>query len=442
MKFEELKYLWRIVRTVILVLGVSLTFFAFIEISRAYLTLREINSALGLIFLFVVVIGFLWALFSIIKVFATRPKATSYPQITEFNLATKEELKAYCNYLTSYLSQLKGNPYITNDDVQILSAGITRLTAELKSNSSQESLVAAINNTESAVVEPILKKLDDIVDQKNRNALRDIMLYVTFSPYKSLDLFVVIYRNFSMIKNIIMIYNQRPQLRESLLIFRDVIRVVATVNFLNFGSKLLEEVSKGLTKSIPVVNALGHFVDDIVQGFGAGLLTSVAGHAAKYRCRGYKAGDYNNISLNIKRDLKQYAIDVREMLWGDIVREKTRFNIPDVQWEKITEILKSSFDSTIEGISGFVKTSTVTGTKSVMRGVKTSGTAFLSGTKWMYKATSSGVTQSYKHGQRITGKFYEGLKKPFKMIKNNRNKKTVSRSKKKKWSILRKKKGN
>ena len=74
------------------------------------------------------------------------------------------------------------------------------------------------------------------------------------------------------------IYNSRPLLSEQVLVLKDVLKVVATINYMNWGQK----VAESLTSSVPII---GRASGEIAQGLGAGLLTSVAGHGAMERCR-------------------------------------------------------------------------------------------------------------------------------------------------------------
>ena len=86
------------------------------------------------------------------------------------------------------------------------------------------------------------------------------MLGVTLSPFRAVDLAVVIYRNAAMVFRIMSFYNSRPLLSEQVLILRDAFSVVDTVNYLNFGEKLIEQ----LFSRVPWI---GQAVDDFAQGY-------------------------------------------------------------------------------------------------------------------------------------------------------------------------------
>ena len=86
------------------------------------------------------------------------------------------------------------------------------------------------------------------------------------------------------------------------MIFYDIACVVATVNFINIGKTFIENSAAAITK-FPGTN----FIDDIMQGVGAGLLTSVAGHTAKLRCRGYYRWHPEEAKLEIKNHLGSYV---------------------------------------------------------------------------------------------------------------------------------------
>ena len=147
-------------------------------------------------------------------------------------------------------------------------------------------------------------------------------------------------------------------LAEQISILLDVFRVVATVNYLNFSQKLIEKIFS----SVP---AVGKFVDDIGQGIGAGLLTSLAGYGAIYRCRAYKTLDRDELDLKIANQIKRFVIIVNGIFKSDVLpKMRTRIIsiIPNDQiknagvfWQKTSDSICNAIDTTGSTIESFVK---------------------------------------------------------------------------------------
>jgi hypothetical protein len=141
--------------------------------------------------------------------------------------------------------------------------------------------------------------------------MRDIMIGVTLSPYKSADLFIVIYRNLMMTLRIIRIYNARPAVGEQLRILLDILNVIATVNYINMGKNLIE----GLGSRVP---GIGRFIDDIAQGVGAGFMTTIAGHAAMDRCRAFKGWNAAEAKHHLLSHVSDFYNDVKDIFFKDV----------------------------------------------------------------------------------------------------------------------------
>jgi hypothetical protein len=60
------------------------------------------------------------------------------------------------------------------------------------------------------------------------------------------------------------------------------------------------------------------FAGDVAQGIGAGLLTSVAGHGAVYRCRSFRRADREGIRKKIHDHIRVFLKDVTAMFKQDL----------------------------------------------------------------------------------------------------------------------------
>lgn len=345
MIFAELKTWWRLLCRILVLVGVLLSFFAVIELLRAYLTLRNLHPLAGYAYLAALAALLIWACYYLWAIFRTHPRTLALPPT--------DRPRKYARYLARYLRRLQLNAALSNEQKTSAQNGHQQLTALLKASPAPDALEAQIRTVEKDTLAPLIKSLDQIADRRIAAAVRDIMFAVTVSPYRSIDLLVVLYRNLAMIRNIAAAYNSRPPLREALQILYDVARVVATVNFLNLGSKMIENVSKGLPSVIPGVSKI---VDDCAEGLAAGLLTSVTGHAAKDRCRAFRGWDYEQARQNIASHLKVFTADVGRMFFQDITPHiRLPGGLTAEKWRNLRDSIAHGFNETVDAIGHFVR---------------------------------------------------------------------------------------
>lgn len=362
-----LKTWWKIIRLAVLAIGVLLSFFAVIEVLRAYQTLYEFHRAAAFVFLGVLVCGTVWIIGCLVVTLASRPSVLIPPPISDANSATNRELRRYGKYLTKYIGRLScnDNDALSTEDKDKAKEGMVELALALDTGNNKEALFIAVEKAEEQVIKPILAKLNEEADRQIRNCVRDVMMGVTVSPYKAADLIIVLYRNLVMVIRIVRIYNSRPRFREQLRIFADTIKVAATVNYINIGKSLLE----GLGSKLPVI---GQYTDDIAQGIGAGLMTSVAGHAAMERCRAFKGWHEEEAKHNLRNLVSGFYADVRDIFWKDILPEITKL-VGEVSKETLKKI-RSALDRTGNAIASFVRVPVSTATTAGKAG-KTGGRA-------------------------------------------------------------------
>jgi len=262
--------------------------------------------------------------------------------------ASSEELQVYSKYLISYLRRLIKNPNLAPNDVTLATQTIYDLEQLLESSGRPSGLLEEIDKVEKKGIEPILSKLDEMADAEVRKCVQDMMLGVTLSPFRAVDLIIVIYRNAAMVNRTMGIYYSRPILAEQIAIFRDLLKLVATVNYLNFGQKLMEQ----LFSRIPYV---GQVLDDFAQGIGAGLFTSIAGHGTIVRCRAYKGWNEEIAIEEMSNQVKGFMKDVKNIFTQDVLpkmRSKVYSTASAAEvaepgfWEKTKEGISSVLDDT------------------------------------------------------------------------------------------------
>lgn len=295
-----LKRFWKTLKTALIAIGLLLSFFAVVELLRAYQALYELRPVVGNIFLFFLCCGLLWIVGYFVITTVIRPSVLKPPAITNPNDPTDRELRRYGKYLVKYIGRLAINESLSPEERSIANNGMEQLAAVFQNKNDCEALLSAVENAEELTLKPLLAKLGQRAEKQVRNSTRDVMAAVAFSPYQSIDLIVVIYRNLRMVSRIVKVYNSRPHMRELIRVLSDVMNVIAAVNYLNMGKNLIEE----LGSNVPFA---GKYMDDIAQGIGAGFMTSVAGHATIHRCQAFKSWNVIDARANIRNLAERLA---------------------------------------------------------------------------------------------------------------------------------------
>ncbi len=364
------KRFWKALKTVFFVIGLLLSFFAVIELLRAYQTLYELHPIAGYIFLFILCCGLLWIAGYFIITSVLRPSVLKPPVINDPSNPTSRELRRYGKYLVRYIGRLAKNEALSPEEINLANNGLEQLDATIQNQSDSEALLSAIKDAEDLTLKPLLDKLSQQAEKQVRNCTRDVMAAVAFSPYKSIDLIVVTYRNLLMVSRIIKIYNSRPRLREFMRILADVVNVIAVVNYLNMGNNLIEKLGSNLPFA-------GRYMDEIAQGIGAGFMTSVAGHATIDRCQSFKGWNVIEARTRIRNLAGNFYSDVRDIFFKDtlpLIKNKLG-DMSAKQWENIKTGLGYALDETGNAVGRFVKEPIVNAGSSVAKAGTTGGRA-------------------------------------------------------------------
>lgn len=371
----ELKQWWRLIRIGVLIAGTLLSFFALVEVLHVFVILRDVYAPLGYAFLLGTAVSALGLCLWLVAAVRRLPRVLRAPTVDDLQTASRPLCVAYGDYLAAYLARLIDNPLLATSDLSTAGRHLRRLRSSRASKGVHD-IREYIRRAEQEAVDPLLQVLDARAEEEIANSVRDIMIGVTLSPYRAADLIVVAYRNAAMILRVMRIYNSRPLLAEQILIFRDVLRVVATVNFMNFGQKLMDQ----LFSHVPYV---GRALEDFAEGIGAGLLTSVAGHGALYRCRAYvgwnREAAVHDLSLHVRRLLT----DVKNIFKNDVLnRMRSRvYSTADPDeikdpgfWEKT----RRGTALALEATEGLVETLVVNPLAAGTRGTLRAGSSLVS----------------------------------------------------------------
>lgn len=389
-----LKQLWNLFVKIVIVLGALLTFFFAAELLRIYVLFFRFSPILGYAFGAAVLAGLVVLLVQFVRRVIAHPRVLTPPPLPNFPDASHHEMLRYSRYLIRYLDRLAENPNLDDEHREALGEKALDLREILVAHPLNEDLVRAIQQSENEVIGQALARLDEQASAEVRRCVRDVMLGVMLSPYPSVDLLIVLYRNTAMVSRLIRVYRSRPALREQVLILRDIALVVATVNFLNIGRKLIES----LFSTIPMI---GRALDDIGQGLGAGLLTSVAGHAAMSRCAAFRAWNRDEVAQTIGSRMGTFLADVRDLLTKDLVADfkgRVRSSVPAETtespgfWDTVMNGLAAAVEMTARAVDSFVVKPAVAG----VQGIASVGSQV---TRGVVRAGSSAVRASARHGK-------------------------------------------
>jgi uncharacterized membrane protein YcjF (UPF0283 family) len=339
-----LKTAWKLLRTAIIVIGVLLSFFAVLEVLRAYQTLYVFHPWAAYVFLAVVLGLLVWLAAYVWLNLAAFPRPLNPPRIADVQNATDRQLKKYLRYLRRFLLRLSANGLLNESRRAALTEAAARL--EMSPPADRPGMLALIRSMEDDRIRPALDALDELASRQVRDSMRDIMLFVTLSPYKSSDLLIVLYRNLMMLVRIVRVYRVRPALTEQLRIFSDIVNVIATVNYINMGKNLIE----GLGSRVPGV---GRFIDDIAQGIGAGFMTTVAGHAAMDRCRAFRGWNEVEAKRHMLSQVGDFYTDVKDIFFKDVwgsLRSRAGVTVGEAR-EKVADAL----DETGSALDDFIR---------------------------------------------------------------------------------------
>lgn len=347
---------WKLFTRAVVVVGALLSFLVLVELLRVYILLYRISPILGWGYAGLIILLLVAGAIYIWKGIGRYPRALRPPHLPPLTDATHQELKRYVNYLIAYLQRLTHNRHLTDEEAAHLLEEIDTVSGLLNHHPLNEDLVRFIQKADTEILPPVQSSLRKRAEKEIRHSVRDVMLGVTLSPYHSIDLLIVLYRNFSMIFRVMAIYETRPSPRAQLSILRDVLRVIATVNFLYVGRNLIEN----LFAFIPWV---GRVADDIGQGLGAGLFTSAAGHAVIDRCATYHEWEKEVAVESLAAQTRDFLRDVKNIFTKDVlpdIRNRIISEAPAERarepgfWENLQTGVNKAFDATIKAAGSIV----------------------------------------------------------------------------------------
>lgn len=369
---DAVKQIWTLSLKALTLAVILFAFLSVIELLRVYLFFQEIHPMLALGY--AISMGAL--LIGVVLYFRRHlgplPKVLVPPVLGDIEQASFKSLKRFVKYQGEYLARLKINQKLSESGRDQAGLAIRSIQDVLSAHPLRDDLQRLIVQTHEKAIGPLLEELHHLASKEVRASVRDVMLAVTLSPYRVIDLLVVLYRNGGMVVRIAQIYESRPGLRAQLRILHDTLRVVITVNFINLSRNLVE----GIFSRIPLV---GRVVEDIGEGIGAGFFTSLAGHAAIDRCSAYQGWQYEEAIQGIGRQSRQFLDDVRDSFMRDVfpqlqgrIRMAGRARDSALDENKLLDTVSgavlSAFDASARTVNALLVKPAVSGTQAVFRG--------------------------------------------------------------------------
>ena len=350
---------------IVLAIGVLLSFLAITQLVSFCLLLYRVNpvAGWGLALFFLALL--LWGGISLWVRLRRIPRVLKAPALPPVEEADYKALLRFCRYLRHYLLRLADNPRLPEASRALAREQATHIdeTLQRKHHPIRDDLLRLIESSEKTIL-PLVEELRQLARKEVRGCVRDVMLGVTLIPYHGIDLLIIIYRSGTMVLRVAETFASRPPLAEQLLILKDVLRVVATVNFVNVSRNLIE----GLFANVPVV---GRYVDDIGQGLGAGIFTSAAGHAAIERCAAFRGWDEDQAVVGVAGKMRVFLADVRDIFTKDVLpgmKGRIRNEVPrdDVEqpgfWNGVTGAVGCAVDAVDATVETLVVRPAVAGT--------------------------------------------------------------------------------
>lgn len=404
------KQVFDIVLKTLLVVGVLLSLIAVVQLITLGLQIHRLNPFAGYAYAAILVSGLLFGGGAILVRLRRIPRALTPPPLGPLEEESHQGLLRYVLYLKKYLQRLTSNSHLGDPARQTAQDQIDKIDDVLAHHPIRDDLTHLIQTTRTEVIHPILDELRALARREVRTCVRDVMLGVTLIPYQGIDFIIVLYRNGAMILNVGTIFASRPGIGEQWMILRDVLKVIATVNFINVSRNLVES----LFAHVPV---LGRYVDDIGQGLGAGILTSAAGQAAIERCASFEGWNPQDAAQSIAGKMKTFLGDVRDIFTKDVLpgmRGRIRNEVtqedgdePPGFWNGLNQAISTAVGATVDTSAGAVELLLVKPALAGTLKVADAGTAM-----------KQGVSRASQNVARTTGSLSRsGMSKLFKFLR-------------------------
>ena len=321
----------KIIKRIFYIFGGFLLFFFIIEMIRAVQTLAFVHPILawiaGITMLGFIIWGY-WKVSRLLKNIPSTPTAPDPEKLGGFN--NPVYLKAQLFYLHTIVKSMSKNNSLSIERQNILKLAVEDESI-FSTKGENETLMHRIAIIDTDLISPSLDELDKQAENIVKNTVRDTMIGVMLLPFKAVDIYLVIYRNSTMFLNLIRLYNQKPGPIQTYHVFRDVLKIVATVHVLNYAERFTQRIMA----SVPFLDKT---IDDIIQGTGAGVLTTAVGKATILRCRSYSNWNADEQIENYRKTTVDFLVYVKEIFTQDVLPNMSK------PWNIAWGYIKGYFD--------------------------------------------------------------------------------------------------
>jgi len=223
LKTESLRMqsLLKQISKILLIGGVILSFLAILEVIRAYQTMRDFHPWAGIGFLIVILFLMAYLIWQL-RLIMTLPAPPVKPEPGPEDIISKDCVNQHKKYYLQIQSRLEANEevrLIFNEHLLALGESINRLP---QNQTSPVQFRSELTIIEEELLAPIIKYLDREAEKIVGDNVGLVTIGTALSPYRSIDLYIVLARNLRMINSIIKLYRTRPTYRETLSVFYDV----------------------------------------------------------------------------------------------------------------------------------------------------------------------------------------------------------------------------
>ena len=338
---------WGVLKNALIIIGVLISFGVILEIIRAYETLNNLHPAAGMGFIGVILALLIYLLLQAVRIVKYK-RIVQPPAAGRRNFSAEKYERRYRLFLNELSERFSGNELVLKyclEDLENFSERKEHLSFSGKMAAEAEKEAIEF---ERQYISPIMEKLDREAEKVVSDNVGLVTMGTALSPYKSLDLYIVLARNFRMVNKIIELYRTRPSFRETAGIYYDILKVVAAVNILN----AMDNLWAGVGRHIPLV---GNYGAAVSEGLFSGLLTSVTGHAAMDRCRTFRPLPNEELAVQYRGKIKNWAGDIFDILRRHLLERINPFKkdedaITEEEmlkaenfWNKISKKLRSPF---------------------------------------------------------------------------------------------------
>ena len=330
--------------------------FAGAELLRLSLLFYRLNPVAGF-----VIAGFFAVTFLVLFIRGQRRRrlyriAFLSPPLPDLPVASFYELRDYGRHLHKRLRQLSHNPYLSAEMASLARRQAHEIDGVLHAHPLIDDLVRTIEQTEKDILPPLFAALREKASAKLPDFTRESMANGTLQHMRSFVCPVVLTRSMAIVSEIMSFYLRQAGFLEQCFFWKDILRAMCRIEAL----KLHRTLVHNLYSNLP---ALGRECEWIGQSLSVGFLTTLAGNLVIDRCESFRKWMPKSSLQRLCATAKDPLINTRNVFNKEILPEsKNRLKAllpPGTTeapgfWEGVQFGIRSSTDSVINSLAGFI----------------------------------------------------------------------------------------